>query len=64
MRTSTSLTEHRAPHNDLPFPSRADWYVDPLAQHHLRYFDGMQWTDSVTHFGPTPCRGCSDQRRT
>ena len=35
------------------------WFPDPLQQHNLRYFDGDGWTDHVTHFGPTPCGGCS-----
>lgn len=35
------------------------WYIDPLEQHKLRYFDGTQWTDHVTHYGPEPCIGCA-----
>jgi hypothetical protein len=38
---------------------RAGWYPDPDQQHNLRYFDGQDWTDHVTHYGPTPCSGCS-----
>lgn len=34
------------------------WFEDPQGLHRLRYFDGSVWTDHVTHFGPTPCRGC------
>ncbi len=34
------------------------WFPDPLRQHHLRYFDGDQWTDHVTHRGPEPCGRC------
>ena len=34
------------------------WFDDPLQEHNLRYFDGSDWTDHVTHFGPTPCAGC------
>ena len=35
------------------------WFTDPHETHNLRYFDGSRWTDHVTHFGPTPCQGCS-----
>ncbi len=35
------------------------WFSDPLGQHNLRYFDGVDWTDHVTHFGPTPCTSCA-----
>ena len=35
------------------------WYPDPAGEHHLRYFNGTGWTSHVTHYGPTPCRGCS-----
>ena len=35
------------------------WFPDPDHLHNLRYFDGQAWTDHVTHFGPTPCPGCS-----
>lgn len=37
------------------------WFNDPLGRHHLRYHDGTEWTDHVTHFGPTPCEGCAGQ---
>ncbi|MEZ5228102.1 MAG: DUF2510 domain-containing protein [Acidimicrobiales bacterium] len=37
----------------------AGWYSDPFGQHRMRYFSGTEWTDHVTHFGPTPCQGCS-----
>lgn len=45
---------------DRPAPVLNDpgWFPDPLAQHHLRYFDGREWTDHVTHRGPEPCAGC------
>lgn len=39
-------------------PTAAGWFDDPRAQHRLRYFDGDTWTDHVTHYGPTPCKGC------
>lgn len=34
------------------------WYSDPFEMHRMRYFSGSDWTDHVTHFGPTPCLGC------
>lgn len=34
------------------------WHADPEQLHKLRYHDGVEWTDHVTHFGPTPCSGC------
>ena len=34
------------------------WFPDPLLQHDLRYFDGGDWTDHVTHRGPEPCWSC------
>lgn len=38
--------------------NRAGWFTDPEALHNLRYFDGVNWTNHVTHFGPTPCQQC------
>lgn len=38
------------------------WFPDPLGLHNLRYFDGADWTDHVTHFGPTPCPSCAHGR--
>ncbi len=35
------------------------WYTDPFEVHRMRYFTGTEWTDHVTHFGPTPCSGCT-----
>jgi len=37
----------------------AGWFPDPHHQHNLRYFNGEKWTEHVTHYGPTPCHGCS-----
>ena len=37
----------------------AGWFPDPFGQHQLRFFDGETWTNHVTHFGPSPCRGCA-----
>jgi hypothetical protein len=42
---------------------QAGWFPDPEGVHHLRYFDGVDWTDHVTHFGPTPCQGCHNGQR-
>lgn len=39
-------------------PTEAGWYEDPHGIHYLRYFTGQEWTQHVTHYGPTPCRGC------
>lgn len=36
----------------------AGWYDDPQQRHRMRYFSGSEWTQHVTHFGPTPCTGC------
>lgn len=36
----------------------AGWYEDPQERHRMRYFSGTEWTQHVTHFGPTPCTGC------
>ena len=41
--------------------AKPGWFADPLGQHNLRYHDGTEWTDHVTHHGPTPCEGCSRQ---
>lgn len=43
-----------------PVDQVAGWQPDPRGQHQLRYFDGRQWTDHVTHSGPVPCDGCAD----
>jgi Protein of unknown function (DUF2510) len=34
------------------------WHDDPLGLHALRYHDGIDFTDHVTHFGPVPCSSC------
>lgn len=33
------------------------WHDDPLGLHDLRFHDGLEWTEHVTHFGPVPCLG-------
>ena len=38
--------------------TESGWYPDPDSKHHLRYYDGMSWTEHVTHHGPSPCSGC------
>lgn len=48
----------------LPQTSEAGWMPDPEGRHNLRFFDGNQWTDHVTHFGPTPCVGCTPDTAT
>ena len=35
------------------------WFRDPMSLHDKRYFDGNEWTNHVTHRGPTPCEGCA-----
>ncbi len=35
------------------------WFNDPSGLHQLRYFNGVSWTEHVTHSGPTPCEHCS-----
>lgn len=34
-----------------PSTSPADWYVDPTARHELRYWNGLEWTHSVSDGG-------------
>lgn len=41
-----------------PAEIASGWYPDPQRQHNLRYHDGRDWTEHVTHFGPVPCPGC------
>ncbi len=41
----------------------AGWHADPFELHRMRYHSGIDWTEHVTHFGPTPCSGCSHSRR-
>lgn len=53
-QSSGEITSDRA----ATMPTTAGWFDDPDAQHCLRYFDGTNWTEHVTHFGPSPCSGC------
>ena len=53
-----ALTDH---HHESTL-MEAGWYPDPDQLHELRYFDGATWTGHVTHYGPTPCAGCSALR--
>lgn len=39
------------------------WHADPFDQHDLRFHDGSDWTEHVTHLGPVPCRGCNPYAR-
>ncbi|TLN00168.1 DUF2510 domain-containing protein [bacterium] len=32
-------------------PSPASWQADPSGRHQLRYWDGTQWTDTVSDEG-------------
>jgi hypothetical protein len=36
-----------------PGRPRADWYVDPVGRHELRYWDGGSWTKWVSDVGTT-----------
>lgn len=49
-RTSTTTTTRT---------TKKGWHTDPEGQHDLRFHDGTDWTEHVTHFGPVPCRGCA-----
>ena len=40
----------------IPTSTRG-WHDDPLALHDLRFHDGVEWTEHVTHLGPVPCFG-------
>ncbi|NNF53366.1 MAG: DUF2510 domain-containing protein [Acidimicrobiales bacterium] len=42
----------------LPVGRPAGWFDDPEGTHDQRFFDGVLWTNHVTHFGPKPCPGC------
>lgn len=33
--------------------AKPDWYADPAARHHLRYWDGEKWTAYVSDHGET-----------
>jgi len=59
---SSSFTAEVLP---APTPTKVErgWHTDPFDQHDLRFHDGSDWTDHVTHFGPVPCRGCNPYAR-
>jgi hypothetical protein len=46
-----------------PTETREGWHEDPFGQHRMRYHTGADWTEFVTHFGPTPCPGCGSAGR-
>ncbi len=48
---------------DVPVPTGrpVGWFDDPRGSHDQRFYDGVLWTDHVTHFGPEPCTGCGPQ---
>jgi hypothetical protein len=61
--TTASIKLDEASENDrlseiLALAPPVGWHRDPWRQHDLRYHDGRQWTEHVTHFGPVPCQGC------
>lgn len=47
----------------LTRPPTDGWFPDPTGDHRMRYFDGLEWTEHVTHFGPQPCHGCGGEHR-
>ncbi|MEZ5226061.1 MAG: DUF2510 domain-containing protein [Acidimicrobiales bacterium] len=47
-----------APELVLPTSISKGWHADPMAIHKLRWHDGTEWTERVTHFGPVPCHHC------
>ncbi len=47
-----------APELVLPSVISKGWHADPMAIHKLRWHDGEEWTEHVTHFGPVPCQQC------
>ncbi len=53
---TTDLTTEQT--STEPTPTSAGWFDDPRGEHRFRYFDGTDWTDHVTHYGPTPCLRC------
>lgn len=48
-----------APTPVAPATPTKGWHEDPLRQHDLRWHNGIEWTEHVTHYGPVPCRGCN-----
>ncbi|MEM8923140.1 MAG: DUF2510 domain-containing protein [Actinomycetota bacterium] len=70
MTTMTSTSTARPlPTTDRPMAvlpttvaTARGWHADPQRQHDLRFHDGDNWTDHVTHLGPVPCRGCNPGR--
>ncbi len=44
---------------EVPVAVERGWHVDPMAIHKLRWHDGAEWTEHVTHFGPVPCQHCT-----
>lgn len=53
--TITPITTTAAPTTTI---TTKGWHDDPRGEHEMRYHDGNDWTEHVTHFGPVPCRGC------
>ncbi len=42
----------------LPEVVTKGWHADPMAIHKMRWHNGAEWTEHVTHFGPVPCQHC------
>lgn len=63
MTTTLALTAPAAEtssHPTLVFPAvvTKGWHADPMRIHKMRWHDGAEWTEHVTHFGPVPCQHC------
>jgi hypothetical protein len=60
IQVSTSTAPVAAPLTATPFQipvTTRGWHDDPLSLHALRFHDGLEWTEHVTHHGPVPCPG-------
>ena len=51
--------EYMTTATDFRTITKKGWHTDPRGEHELRYHDGNDWTEHVTHFGPVPCKGCN-----
>ena len=60
---STPTSTPTAPLAPAPITTDRGWHDDPFDQHALRFHDGNEWTEHVTHHGPVPCQGCHPYAR-
>ncbi len=56
--TATKITATTNRPLVLPAVITKGWHADPMAIHKMRWHDGAEWTEHVTHFGPVPCLHC------